>query len=90
MSGGGGAYLLIVARYFLGRQRLFFRSSLRTEAPGENGKISSASAKQESHAGQGTPGAYLRAIFVANEANLTIAASLARYKTRDKVLVQNA
>lgn len=66
----------------------FFRSSLRTQAPGENGK----NKFDERETGEpcrtrGHREPCLRAIFLSNP---TIAASLARYKTRNKVLEQNA
>lgn len=79
----------ILPRYYPGRQRcFFFRSSLRTQAPGENGKNKSDERETgEPCRTRGHREPCLRAIFLSNP---TIAASLARYKTRNKVLEQNA
>lgn len=65
----------------------FFRSSLRTQAPGENGKNKFDEREREPRRTRGHREPCLRAIFLSNP---TIAASLARYKTRNKVLEQNA
>lgn len=81
---GGGAYLpLFCPVITLGARGVFFRSSLRTQAPGENGK----NKFDERETGEpcrtrGHREPCLRDIFLSNP---TIAASLARYKTRNKM-----